>query len=268
VAVEGLFNPFLRFNCDPDDRRIEDVLLRTQTAHNAMLVRRVGEGVQMEVDGGLLSAWHPTRLLTGMCWDAVTAGVLMRVAGPPASVLLLGLGGGTVARQLRAFAPAARIVGVEIDAAVIDAARAHLGLDDSRVEVVIGDATTYLAQGDERFDAVVDDLYLGTQEGLRRGAASHRELAGALRARCAAGGVVVANVFTGPERTAPRAEAHAAFRAAFAATRALLPPAGDNEVLVGGDALAPWPAVQALARVFADPRDRSLWRQCTCTPVK
>ena len=51
---------------------------------------------------------------------------------PPARrrrVLILGLGGGSVARVVRALAPRAKIVGVEMNGAVLRAARRHLDLD-------------------------------------------------------------------------------------------------------------------------------------------
>ena len=59
-------------------------------------------------------------------------------------MLILGLGGGSAARLVRAVAPEARIVGVEFSAEVLAAARSHFDLDAIGVEVVHADAHAFL----------------------------------------------------------------------------------------------------------------------------
>ncbi len=132
-----------------------------QTPYNSMEVVRVGERVDLDVEGATYATWHPAHLMTGYSWDALSVGCLLRPAGLPSSVLILGLGGGTVARQLGAFAPGCRIVGVEIDAGVVDVARRHLHLVDD-VEVHVADAYEWLRSSTEQFDAVIDDLFSPT----------------------------------------------------------------------------------------------------------
>ena len=79
---------------------------------------------------------------------------------PRKTVLILGLGGGTVARQLRTLAPDAAITGVDIDPGIVDLARRHMALDALGVEVVVGQADRFLAETGRRFDAIIDDLFL------------------------------------------------------------------------------------------------------------
>lgn len=82
----------------------------------------------------------------------------------PRKALVLGGGDGGAARQLLAHPSIERIVVAELDQAVVDMARAHLGdvhrgaLDDARVEVVIGDAAHFVGTTAERFDLAVFDL--------------------------------------------------------------------------------------------------------------
>ncbi len=93
------------------------------------------------------------------------------LALPPArrrSVLLLGLGGGSAARIVRALAPGARIVGIELDRGVVSAARRYFDLDALGVEVVIADAREYLARERHRFDAVLDDVFVGSASRVRK----------------------------------------------------------------------------------------------------
>jgi spermidine synthase len=95
----------------------------------------------------------------GAVWQTLAAPLIWL---PSCSrVLMLGLGGGAVARAIRGFAPEAEIVGVEIDADVIAAARRHLRLDDLRVEVVHAAAEDFLRRSRRRYDAIIEDVFVG-----------------------------------------------------------------------------------------------------------
>ncbi len=74
--------------------------------------------------------------------------------------LVIGLGGGTVVKQLWRDHPAMAIDAVEIDAEVAEAARTHFALpDDERIRVVIGDGRAYLEGPGEPFDVVIVDAF-------------------------------------------------------------------------------------------------------------
>lgn len=131
-------------------------------------VTRRGRGRALVVDGTFASFWLPGQAVTGSVWDAIAAPLLALPPERRRSILLLGLGGGSAARLARALAPRARIVGVEIDRGVVAAARRHFGLDALRVEVVCADAREYLAAARERFDAVLDDVFVGCGRAVRK----------------------------------------------------------------------------------------------------
>jgi spermidine synthase len=105
---------------------------------------------------------------TGSVWDGIAAGLLALPPSLRRSVLLLGLGGGSAARVVRAVAPRARILGVEIDPSVVRAARRWFELDALGVEVVVADAAAYLAHTRRRFDAVLEDVFVGEARRLRK----------------------------------------------------------------------------------------------------
>ncbi len=122
----------------------------------------------LRIDGSLASTWQPGLATTGSVWDALACALL---ALPPARrrrVLLLGLGGGSAARVVRALAPRAQIVGVEIDPAVVRLARRWFDLDALGVEVVVADAAAFLARTRRRFDAVLEDVFMGDARRLRK----------------------------------------------------------------------------------------------------
>ncbi len=122
----------------------------------------------LRIDGSLASTWQPGRATTGSVWDGIAAGLLALLPARRRSVLLLGLGGGSAARVVRALAPRARIVGVEIDPAVVRLARRWFELDALGVEVVVADAAAFLARTRRRFDAVLEDVFLGDARRLRK----------------------------------------------------------------------------------------------------
>jgi spermidine synthase len=117
---------------------------------------------ELHVDGTLASYYEPGRDITGSVWDALAAGITALPRERRRSVLLLGLGGGSAARVVRALAPRARIVGVEIDSSVVRLSRRYFDLDSLGIEVVVDDARAYLERCRGRFDAVLEDVFIGT----------------------------------------------------------------------------------------------------------
>lgn len=82
----------------------------------------------------------------------------------PRRALILGGGDGGAAEELFKHPSMERVVIAELDAAVIDVARAHLGavhrgvFDHPGLEVRIGDGLAYLAETNEHFDLILFDL--------------------------------------------------------------------------------------------------------------
>jgi spermidine synthase len=111
---------------------------------------------------------------------------------PPGSVLLLGLGGGSVVHILRReLGIKAPITAVELDRVMVQLARQHFGLDAlANVTVLEGDATIQVHALRERYDLVLVDLFDDLD--LARGVDGRTFIHG-LRDRCAEGGTVLFN---------------------------------------------------------------------------
>ena len=131
-------------------------------------VRRRRGGLALEVDGTFASFYRPGETSTGSVWDALVAPLAWLPPARRGSVLILGLGAGSAARLVRAIAPRARIVGVEASAEVIRAARRHFELDALGVDVVHDDARRFLGRTRRHFDLVIEDVFIGTEETLRK----------------------------------------------------------------------------------------------------
>ena len=104
---------------------------------------------------------NPTVLVLSYT-QAMTAALLFQPA--PRSVLLLGLGGGSLARFIHQHFPVCRVVAVENRATVVDVARDFFELPaDERLQLYTGSALRYLAQPvTETFDLVFVDIFSAT----------------------------------------------------------------------------------------------------------
>ena len=156
-------------------------------------LRMRGARRELRVDGTYASSWTPGEVATRSVWDALAASVL---ALPPARrrrVLVLGLGAGSAARIVRALAPAAQIVGVELDRDVVAAARRWFELDALRIEVVIGDVREVVARLRGRFDAVLEDVFIGREASLRKPDGFPLPVLAQAQRLLAAGGILASN---------------------------------------------------------------------------
>jgi spermidine synthase len=150
-------------------------------------------GRTLEIDGTFASFWAHDGVATGSVWDALVAPLLALPAARRCSVLILGLGGGSAARIARAIAPAAHVVGVEYDPAVVAAARRHFDLDALGVEIVCGDARDVLRRERRRFDLVIDDIFIGAGRAVHKPAWLPLPYLPLAAKRVAPGGVLVSN---------------------------------------------------------------------------
>ncbi|HEY8121824.1 MAG TPA: methyltransferase domain-containing protein [Myxococcota bacterium] len=152
-----------------------------------------GKRRELRVDGTYASSWTPGEIATRSVWDALAASVLALPPPRRRSVLLLGLGAGSAARLVRALAPRARIVGVELDRDVVAAARRWFELDALRVEVIVGDARAVVARLRGRFDVVMEDVFIGREATLRKPDGFPLPVLAHAKRLLAAGGVVASN---------------------------------------------------------------------------
>ena len=114
----------------------------------------------------------------------------------PRDILMLGLGGGSLAKYCHRHLPSSRITIVEIDPHII-AFREQFLLppDDARLRVLLGDAADYLRQCEEAADVVMIDAF--DRQGFSASVCSpafYRDVRDVLSAK----GVMVANL-VGPK---------------------------------------------------------------------
>jgi spermidine synthase len=113
----------------------------------------------------------------------------------PRRVLLVGLGGGSLAKFIYHRMPHTTVEAVEINPRVVAVAREHFLLppDDTRLSVVIDDGARYLARPGPAADVIAVDAY----DGLAQAAAlATRPFYVACRLRLAPQGVLVVNLWS------------------------------------------------------------------------
>jgi spermidine synthase len=213
------------------------------------------------VAGAVHAWWHRDRFLTGLAWDNLAAGVLLRPDGPPRSVLMLGLAGGTALRILRHLLPDAEFTAVEIDAEIVDLARRRMELDAIGIEVVSGDAYEWAARTRRRFDVVIDDCYLTGSDDVFRPQTRVAWAVDLLAERLRPGGLLLANLITGEGHRRMQSRTRAAFKRRFECLRSVTTPESMNETLVGGEGVRAGAVLDAWTSKFPSAEDRRYWEE-------
>ena len=138
-------------------------------------------------EGGGQAAGHP---------PAYSSRVLRDDKHWPRKVLLIGLGAASLTKFLYRHYPLAHLTVVEIEPAVIAAARQYFKLpeDPRRIDIVSGDGVEYVLGTTRKFDLVLVDGY---DEQARSGALETLQFYQACRACLGSRGIIAINLLTG-----------------------------------------------------------------------
>ena len=117
----------------------------------------------------------------------------------PLRVLLIGLGAASLTKFLYRNRPLAHLTVVEIEPAVVSAARQFFKLpeDPKRINIVIGDGAEYVLNSDKKFDLIMVD---GFDENAHSGALDTLPFYQACRAHLSETGITVFNLLTSNRR--------------------------------------------------------------------
>ena len=128
------------------------IRVEEQTDGTRKLVFNEGLGIQ--------SVYNPNKILTGYYYDYLN--VLPALADRKMKrVLVVGLAGGTISRQLLYFYPFLQIDGVEIDKKVIETGKKFFSLSDQPVNIYNQDGRIFLQlnKGKKLYDFIIIDSY-------------------------------------------------------------------------------------------------------------
>lgn len=123
-------------------------------------VRSAGNTRRLYTNGVFHSQYNSRQPLTGSVWDLLLLPAFFLPEGAVRRVLMLGVGGGAVIRQLNHFLSPAQIVGVELNPVHLQVAREIFEVEQDNVELHQADARWWLKQyRGEPFDMIIDDLF-------------------------------------------------------------------------------------------------------------
>lgn len=178
----------------PAERGI--LLEERESAYNYIQVVADGTTRYLILNDGhaVHSIYDPDQMLTGGPWDYFSIAPLFVVGGDtpgPQDALLIGLAGGTVARQLTAVYGDIPIDGVEIDPEIDEVARKYFALDQlNNVHVTLADGRYALKTSDRTYDLIGVDAYRQPYIPFQL---TSREFFAEAAAHLRPGGVVVVN---------------------------------------------------------------------------
>src|SRR6202022_94925 len=133
----------------------------TESAYNYIQDVRNGTETQLLLDEGsaVHSIYDPTRLYTHGYWDDALLAPSFGSGRAPGRVALVGLAGGTVARQFTAIDGPIPIDGVEIDPKIVEAGRRYFDMTEPNLHVTVADGRYWMATQAGRYDVIFVDAY-------------------------------------------------------------------------------------------------------------
>ena len=132
-----------------------------ESAYNYIQVVQDGTRTDLVLNEGhaVHSIYDPTTLYTHGPWDDFLLAPLFGSGRPPERVAIIGLAGGTVARQLTAIDGPVQIDGVELDPAIVDVGRRYFQMTEPNLHVIVADGRYWLATTQARYDMIAVDAY-------------------------------------------------------------------------------------------------------------
>lgn len=178
--------------------QVGSLVYEKESAYNYIQVVQDGTRTELILNEGdaIHSIYDSSSLLTGGPWDYTLIADAFRPAqateAVPHDVAILGLAGGTAARQYTvAYGPGVQITGVEIDPEILDVAHRYFHLDEPNVHPVVADARYWLDTQAGQYDVMFLDAY---QQPYIPFHLTTREFFSQAREHLRPGGVIVANV--------------------------------------------------------------------------
>ncbi|MFU8892192.1 MAG: spermidine synthase [Luteolibacter sp.] len=241
---------------------------RVRTQWQEIEIWKSADACEFRAEGAVHAWHHRSQFLTGLAWDLIAAGCLLNPNGPPRSVLMLGVAGGTSLRTLRHLLPDASLTGIELDSALIALARNHMDLDACGADIIEADAWTWLLQNQRKFDVVIDDLYLAGQDDVFRPHCWDATRHALLMRAVAPGGHLAINLVTGPGHRTIQSHTRRILRENHAVVKSITTPGGMNELIVAGEHVDGMHRLRGYQSAFPSKQDRHFWNILSLRTLK
>ena len=136
-------------------------IYEAESAYNYIQVVRDGTQTDLLLNEGhaIHSIYDPTTLYTHGYWDDFLLAPLFGSSAPPGRIALIGLAGGTIARQFTSIDGPVPIDGVELDPRIVEVGRRYFAMTEPNLNVIVADGRYWLATNDRRYDVIGVDAF-------------------------------------------------------------------------------------------------------------
>ncbi len=133
----------------------------TESAYNYIQVVQSGSETRLLLDDGhaIHSIYDPSTLYTHGYWDDALLAPYFGSGRAPRRVALIGLAGGTVARQFTAIDGPMPIDGVELDPKIVQVGRRYFAMTEPNLHPIVADGRYWMATSAGQYDVIFIDAY-------------------------------------------------------------------------------------------------------------
>ena len=136
------------------------IIWKKKVGNTRYEVRSHGASMRLYTDGVFHSQYNNKSLFTGSVWDILALPALLYPPKTIKTVLVLGVGGGSVIQMLLKIINPTSVIGIEIDPIHLFVAKHFFKLTDERIHLEQADAVEWLKQyKGPKFDLIIEDLY-------------------------------------------------------------------------------------------------------------
>jgi spermidine synthase len=96
-----------------------------------------------------------------LCWESMVPESLS--LGSDSRALILGLGGGVVAKIITERFGNIPIDGVEIDPLIVELGKKYFSLDQPNLNIIVADATGFVKEARYKYDLICIDIFVGSK---------------------------------------------------------------------------------------------------------
>jgi spermidine synthase len=146
-------------------KSIPGLIYERESLYNYIQVTESSDGTRelvLNEGQAIHSIYNPHQILTGWYWDYFLAAPFFNPGFQPAQlhrVGIIGLAGGTIARQFTQVYGPVPIDGVELDPAIVDVARQYFAMREPNLHVYEEDGRAFVRQTRSSYDLIAIDAF-------------------------------------------------------------------------------------------------------------
>lgn len=160
-------------------------------------VRSAGATIRLYTNGAFHSQYNPNYFFTGAIWDllaipALYSNVIRNPDNHP-KLLILGVGGGAAIHLFNQLLDHPPITGIEYDSVHLDIARKYFKCNTKNTKLVHADAYHWIKTNKQKFNVLLDDLFVDGPDDPVRPEAVNRDWMKQLSSALSQDGVLIQN---------------------------------------------------------------------------